>query len=144
MIDMIEVNGLILISKHEISYEFIKSSGPGGQNVNKVATAVRLKYNVKESSQLPAVVKSRLFKIAGKRINKEGILILTARKHRRQEKNRQEVVEKLKSLIIQASQKPKQHKKTKIPFATKLRRLETKKRRSVQKQIRRSSSNQCD
>ncbi|MBU2515001.1 aminoacyl-tRNA hydrolase [bacterium] len=136
---MIEINGIELVNEHEISYEFIKSSGPGGQNVNKVATAVRLRFNMKDSSQLPDEVKSRLFKIAGNRINKEGILVLTARKHRRQEKNRQEVIEKLKSLILQASQKPVQHKKTKIPHSVRLQRLETKKRRSAQKQIRRSS-----
>lgn len=134
---MIEINGVTLVKEQEIRFEFMKSSGPGGQNVNKVSTAVRLRYDVKNASLLPDDLKSRLYKIAGKRISKEGVLVLTSRKHRRQEKNRQEALAKLEDLLLQASQKPKPHKKSIISHASKMRRLKLKKRRSVQKQIRR-------
>lgn len=133
---MIELNGTLLVGDDEISFEFIKSSGPGGQNVNKVATAVRLRFDINNSSYLPDDTKARLKKIAGKRINKEGILSLIARKHRRQERNRKEVLEKLEALIQQASIKPKPFKKSKVSFASKVRRLESKRRLSVKKQLR--------
>ena len=133
---MIELNGTLLVTDDEISFEFIKSSGPGGQNVNKVATAVRLRFDIDNAKLLPEDIKTRLKKIAGKRISKEGVLSLTARKHRRQDRNRKETLEKLEALIQQASIKPKPFKKSKVSFASKMRRLESKRRLSVKKQLR--------
>lgn len=128
------------ISDQEISFDFIKSTGPGGQNVNKVATAVRLRFDLLNNHTIPSSVKSRLYKIAQKRISKEGVLTITARKHRRQEKNRQEALDKLKELLIQSSRKPKTRKKTNIPKASKQQRLQVKKHRGRLKQLRRAAT----
>jgi ribosome-associated protein len=134
---MIIITADCIIPDEEITFEFMRSSGPGGQNVNKVETAVRLRFDLESTRSLSEETKTRLYNIAGKRITKNGQLTIVSRKSRRQEKNRQEALEKFKALVLQASKPPKPYKKTTVPFYSKVSRLETKKRRSLQKRLRR-------
>ena len=135
---MIQITGTIAIGEEEIHHEFVRASGPGGQNVNKVATAVQLRFDVAHSPSLPEDVRERLTRIAGKRITKEGCLIIEARRFRTQEQNRQDSIARLVNLIRQAAQRPKIRKKTKPTLASKERRLESKHRRSKIKHLRRA------
>jgi ribosome-associated protein len=135
---MIRVTGTITIDEDEIHQQFIRSSGPGGQNVNKVATAVQLRFDVVHSPSLPEDVRERLTRLAGKRMNREGYLIIDARRFRTQEQNRQDSVARLVDLIRQAAQKPKTRKRTKPTLGSKERRLESKHRRGKIKHLRRA------
>lgn len=135
---MIHVTDTITINESEIQEEFIRSSGPGGQNVNKVATAVQLRFNVANSPSLSDDVRSRLIFLAGRRITEEGVLIISARRFRTQDQNRQDAINRLTELIRQASEKPKYRRKTRPTVASKKQRLEIKHRRSKIKQTRRS------
>ena len=135
---MIRVTGTIAIDEEEIHQQFIRASGPGGQNVNKVATAVQLRFDVAHSSSLPEEIRERLTRLAGKRMNKEGYLIIDARRFRTQEQNRQDSVARLVDLIRQAAQRPKIRKRTKATLASKERRLESKRRRGKIKHLRRA------
>jgi ribosome-associated protein len=135
---MIRVTGTITIDEDEIHQQFIRASGPGGQNVNKVATAVQLRFDVAHSPSLPEEVRERLSRLAGKRMTKEGYLIIDARRFRTQEQNRQDAVARLVDLIRQAAQRPKIRKRTKPTPASKERRLESKRRRAKIKQLRRA------
>jgi len=135
---MIRVTGTITIDEDEIHQQFIRASGPGGQNVNKVATAVQLRFDVAHSPSLPEDVRERLTRLAGKRMTKEGCLIIDARRFRTQEQNRQDSVARLVDLIRQAAQKPKIRKRTRATLASKERRLESKRRRGKIKQLRRA------
>lgn len=134
---MIEITPTLFINEDEIHEEFVRSSGAGGQNVNKVATAVQLRFDVGHSS-LPADVKMRLAKVAGSRLTKDGILIIKAQTHRTQERNRQEALARLVELIQRASIKPKVRLATKPTRASQMRRLETKRQHSAKKQLRKS------
>lgn len=134
---MIAVNKQISIDEKEIQLRFIRSSGPGGQNVNKVATAVQLRFDAGNSPSLPGDVRARLVRIAGGRITNDGILIIEARQYRTQERNREDAIERLKQLIREAAKRPKPRKKTKPSAAAKERRIETKKQRGKTKQLRR-------
>jgi len=136
--DMIRVTGTITIGEEEIHQQFIRASGPGGQNVNKVATAVQLSFDVAHSPSLPEDVRGRLTRLAGKRMTKEGCLIIDARRFRTQEQNRRDAVARLVSLIRQAAQRPKIRKKTRPTLASKERRLESKHRRAKIKHLRRA------
>ncbi len=134
---MLRVTPDIAIGEHEIKYDFVRSSGPGGQNVNKVSTAVQLRFDVYGSASLPPDVKDRLRILAGKKLSTDGILIIQASRFKSQEKNRQDAVERLVHMIRQATVKPKKRVKTKPSRRSKQRRLEAKRHRSRVKQNRR-------
>lgn len=115
------------IPEQELAFEFIRSSGPGGQNVNKVATAVRLRFDVRNSTALSEEVKVRLLALAGRRATKEGELVLLGQRHRTQEKNRQDVVARLAELVARAAVAPRKRRATKPTRAAGARRLRAKK-----------------
>ena len=135
---MIRVTPSIAIDDKEITLDFIRASGPGGQNVNHVATAVQLRFDVGHSPNLPEDVRIRLSRLAGKRITEEGVLVIEAKRFRTQERNRQDAVDRLVALIRKALEKPKQRIRTKRSKASKERTLESKRRRSRIKRMRRS------
>ena len=135
---MLEVTPTIIIDESEISEEFIRASGPGGQNVNKVSTAVQLRFNVASSPALPDGVRHRLLALAANRINSEGELVIVARESRSQLQNREDARAQLVALIRQATVKPKLRRNTKPTFASKQRRLEGKRVRSDVKRQRQS------
>ena len=135
---MIRVTGTITIGDEEIHQQFIRASGPGGQNVNKVATAVQLRFDVLHSPSLPEDVRERLIRLAGKRMTQEGYLMIDARRFRTQDQNRQDSIARLVTLIRQAAQRPKIRKRTKPTKASEERRLESKHRRGRIKQLRRA------
>lgn len=136
---MIEITPSIQIDEQEIEFAFIRSPGPGGQNVNKVSSAVQLRFNVRESPSLPEGVKQRLVRLAGKRMTSDGILIIEARQYRSQERNRQTAQERLIRLIQQVVEPPKPRHKTEPTHASIRRRLESKRKRSEIKHMRRDS-----
>lgn len=133
---MISITPEISIRESELKLDFIRSSGPGGQNVNKVATAVQLRFDVFRSPSLPEAVRRRLVRIAGKRVSKEGVLLIDARRFRTQERNRQDVVERLVQWIRRASERPKKRIKTRPTPGSRERRLEGKRQRSETKRLR--------
>ena len=141
---MIRITPTISINEKEIILDFIHSSGPGGQNVNKVATAVQLRFDVRNSPSLPVDVRNRLIRLGGKRISREGVLIINARRFRTQERNRQDSIERLMELISRAAEKPRTRHKTKPTMASERRRLEKKRRHGTIKHLRRSVSYQED
>jgi len=134
---MIAITPTIAISENEIKLDFIRSSGPGGQNVNKVATAVQLRFDVKNTLSLPHDVRARLVDLAGRKITEHGILIIQAKRFRKQERNRQDAIDRLINLIRKASEKPKARIKTKPTRAAKKRMLAAKRHRSKIKRMRR-------
>jgi ribosome-associated protein len=136
---MLEITPALKIDERELQLEFVRSSGPGGQNVNKVATAVQLRFEVRASS-LPEEVKNRLISIAGKRITNEGILVIEARKFRTQEQNRDDAIQRFVELIRKAAVKPKLRRRTKPTQASKEKRLRAKKERGEIKKIRQNKS----
>jgi ribosome-associated protein len=141
---MIKITRTISIGENEISEEFIRASGPGGQNVNKVATAVQLRFDVRRSPSLPEDVRERLTALAGNRMNDDGVLMIEARRFRTQEQNRKDALERLIDFIRKASAKPKPRHKTKPSFASKQRRIDGKVRRSRLKRTRHPVSGSDD
>jgi len=133
---MIQVTSTIAIGEHELQEEFIRASGPGGQNVNKVSTAVRLRFDVANSCSLPEEIRIRLISLAGNQITEDGILIIDARRFRTQGRNREDATNRLVELIRNAAQRPKTRRKTRPTLASKIRRLENKRRSADSKRVR--------
>jgi ribosome-associated protein len=134
---LIKITETVSIDEKDLSCHFSRSGGPGGQNVNKVETNVELRFNLNTEITLPSAVKSRLVKLAGKRINSDGILIITAQEYRYQERNRALALEKLIELLKKAAFKPKPRKKTKPTKSSREKRLTGKKKDSSKKSARR-------
>ena len=133
---MIQITPSIALDEAEIEESFIRASGPGGQNVNKVATAVQLRFDVRRSPSLPNDVSIRLQKLAGSRLTQDGVLILIAQKYRTQERNRADALERLVALIQQAAIPPVPRRPTRPTLSSKKRRLESKGKRSEVKSLR--------
>ena len=135
---IIRITRQIGIDEAELVESFVRSSGPGGQNVNKLSTAVQLRFDVRRSPSLPNDVAVRLTRLAGRRMTKDGVLVIIAQNHRTQERNRAEALERLVALVKQAAVPPVPRRATKPTRASKQRRIESKKHRSVIKQHRQS------
>jgi ribosome-associated protein len=136
---VIQVTPTISLDDSELVESFVRASGPGGQNVNKVSSAVQLRFDVRRSPSLPNDVAIRLMRLAGSRLTKDGVIVIIAQTHRQQERNRAEARERLFAMIREAAVPPVPRRKTRVPKAEKKKRLEGKKRRSEIKRHRRAS-----
>jgi ribosome-associated protein len=135
---MIRVTAQISIDEREIDETFVRASGPGGQNVNKLSTAVQLRFDVRHSPSLPGDVRARLERLAGSRLTRDGVLVIIAQRHRTQGRNRQDALDRLIELIRQAAIRPIKRRPTKPTKGSRERRIEGKKRRSGIKHLRTS------
>jgi len=133
----LDVSPSIRLGEDELQERFVTAGGPGGQNVNKVASAVELRFDVARSPSLPEPVRQRLLRLAGRRLTQEGVLVIQARRHRTQDRNRADARERLAELIRAALVAPKPRRATKPTKASKARRVEAKKGRSAVKRMRR-------
>jgi ribosome-associated protein len=137
---MIRITSTLSIDENELSFTFARSSGPGGQNVNKVETAVQLRFDVAHSPSLPPDVKARLRRLAGSRMTDDGELVITAQQYRSQHRNRSEALDRLCDLIRRASQKPRRRKATRPSKSAREKRITSKKQRGQIKKMRRPPS----
>ncbi len=137
---MIRITPGIAIADSEIEERFIRASGPGGQNVNKLASAVQLRFDAAHSPSLPEEVRARLIRLAGKRVNAAGVLVIEAKRYRTQARNRADALDRLTKLILSASEKPRPRRQTRPSAASKERRIEAKRQRARIKRTRASVS----
>jgi ribosome-associated protein len=135
-----DIDRLLRLCHSELTFDFVRGSGPGGQNVNKVATAAQLRFRVRASTALPAEIKLRLEHLAGKRMTSDGVLIIEARRYRTQDQNRLDAVSRFDNLLRKAFEKPKRRLGTKATAASREKRLQLKKRRGEIKKTRQSRS----
>lgn len=136
---MIRINAALSIDEREIEESFIRASGPGGQNVNKVSSAVQLRFDARRSPSLPEDVRARLMRLAGSRLTRDGVLVINAQRHRAQPRNRVEALSRLVELIRRAAIAPRPRRATKPTKAARERRIEAKKHRAGVKESRRAS-----
>jgi len=137
---MIRVTPTIALDDKEIGLSFIRASGPGGQNVNKVSTAVQLRFDIRHSPSLPPGVRERAERMAGRRVSAEGVLVITAQRFASQERNRRDAIARLVALIGEAARPPKVRRPTRPTRASRERRLESKRRHGEIKRGRRARS----
>jgi ribosome-associated protein len=135
---MLQITTSIAIPDNELTFTFIRASGPGGQNINKVATAAQLRFDVSNSPSLPAEVKARLGKLAGARMTQEGVLVIEAKRYRTQEKNRADALLRLTGLLAKAAHRPRVRHATRPSLAARDKRVEFKKKRGAVKKQRQS------
>ncbi len=135
---MIEITGTISLDPREIEESFIRSPGPGGQRVNKVSTAVQLRFDLRRSPSLPEAVRARAERLAGRRLSKDGVVVITAARFRSQERNREDALARLVALLREAARRPAPRKPTRPSAGAKRRRLDDKTRRGAIKRLRRT------
>src|ERR1700730_1321812 len=135
---LIPINGHLFLDESEIEESFVRASGPGGQNVNKVSSAVQLRFDLSGSRSLPEEVRERLARLAGRRLTRDGVIVIIAQRHRTQERNRQDALDRLIALIRRAVAPPTPRRPTKPTAAAKRRRLQAKAHRAAIKELRRA------
>jgi ribosome-associated protein len=136
---MLKITPTLQLDENEPRFDYIRASGPGGQNVNKVAPAVQLRFDIINSHSLPSNIKGRLIQLAGNRVNADGVLLIEAKRYRTQQQNREDALQKLSELVRRASERPKKRTKTKPTRASNVARLKEKKRRGEIKRQRNES-----
>ena len=137
---MLEITPSFFIDERELQFDYIRASGPGGQNVNKTATAVQLRFDIANSPAFASDIKGRLIQLAGKRVNADGVLIIEAKRFRTQEQNREDALQRFTDLVRKALVKPKARRKTKPTAASKQKRLGSKKHKGDIKRLRQNKS----
>jgi ribosome-associated protein len=133
----IRISDTLAIDEDELAFDFVRASGPGGQNVNKVATAAQLRFDAANTPSLPEDVRTRLVELSGRRATRDGVIVIEAKRYRTQERNREDAIERLVALIRRAAERPKPRKKKRVSAAARKRRVESKRLQSRRKRLRR-------